>query len=151
MLSNSYVTIGAVDYRSPAIYCNDWLDLLGLVKAGENRRVPQQTGRAVRPRYPDEVRAGLSWRINGRWNTDGTAYTGLSVPHAYLLWADLFTVAQVNTPQTASVTIEGVEMFTTSLIVEALDPPQPLNGTPDILMMLMDVTLSDGPVTLAGS
>jgi hypothetical protein len=151
MLSNSYVTIGAVDYRSSAIYCFDWTDLLGIVKAGENRRVPQQTGRAVRPRYLDEVRAGLLWRINGRWNTDGTAYTGASVPHAYLLWETLAAVSHVNVPQTLSVTIEGVETFATSLIVEALDPPQPVNGTPDILTVLMDVTLPDGPITWAGS
>ena len=149
MLADSYVTLGSTAYRSQALYCYDWLDLLGIVKAGENRRVPQKAGRAVRERYLDEVRAGLAWRAQGRWNLDGTPYAGVSsVANTYQLWAVLNDAAQVNVPQPCTVTIEGVTVFSTSLIVEALDPPVPADGTPDIVTMLMDVTLSDGPVTV---
>jgi hypothetical protein len=149
-LAVSYVTLGGTAFRSKAIYCHDWLDVLGTVKAGENRRVPQQPGRAVRLRYPDETRAGLAWRIQGRWNTDNSPYTGSSVAHTYQLWGTLNTLAQVNVPQPFTVVIEGATVFSADLIVEALDPPQPADGTPDIVTVLMDVTFSDGPITLSG-
>jgi hypothetical protein len=151
MLAVSYVTLGGTAFRSKAIYCYDWLDLLGTVKVGENRRIPQQPGRAVRPRYQDETRAGLAFRIQGRWNLNNTPYTGSSVAHTYQLWATLDGLAQVNVPQPCTVTIDSTTVFSTSLIVEALDPPVPANGTPDIVTVLMDVTLPGGPITTTGS
>jgi hypothetical protein len=145
MLDPIYLSLGGQDWRSAAIRCYDWLDLIRVVKRGSNRTVPQHVGSAVRPRYHAEVRAGLMFRIQGRFNhPDGTAHTGDPRVNVYALLGTLKTVCEVDTPQTLQ--LVGASAAA-DCIVEEMGAPTFV--TPEIVTVMVDVTLPGGPLELA--
>jgi hypothetical protein len=140
-----YVTIGTLVLRTRGIDCFDWSDLFRVTKAGANRRIPQQTGRAVRPRFLDEVRAALPVRLNGFFDADGDPYVGDPHDNVYSLFGILQAVAAVNTPQVLSFTRPSGSV-TANCIVEELGGLTFV--TPELATVVLDVTLPGGPLEL---
>jgi hypothetical protein len=126
------------------IVCNDWADLLqSPPKRGQNRLVPGQAGRVVRPRVMDEMRAALPVRLKGWLNVDGTLYAGDPHDNVYALWDVLRGVCDVTVPQTLQL-VTGAGTFTGECVVEELTAPK--FETPTLAAAVIDVTFAGGPL-----
>jgi hypothetical protein len=147
-LPDIYISLGGVNFRSRAIRCSDWSDLLkSPPKRGSNRVIAGEEGRLPRTRVPDELRAGLQFRIQGRWNHPaGTAHTGDRHANMYTLLNVLRGVC--DDPDVQQLQLVGVMSGSVDCIVEEMGPPN--FPAPWVATLVVDVTLPDGPVDLGG-
>jgi len=145
-LADIYISLGGVAFRSAAIRCYDWSDLLkSPPKRGSNRVIAGESGRYARTRVADELRAGLAFRVAGHWDhPGGGAHAGDPHTNMYTLLDTLRGVCDVATVQ--QLQLVGVMAASVDCIVEEMGPPT--FGAPHIATLVVDVTLPDGPVTL---
>lgn len=148
-LADIYISLGGVDFRSRAIRCYDWGDLLkSPPKRGSNRVIAGEPGRLARPRVADEMRVGLPFQINGRFVHPGDApFTGNSHNNLYTLLAALRVVCDVGTVQ--QLRLVGAMAASVDCIVEEMGPPT--FQADDIVSLVVDVTLPGGAVTYSAS
>lgn len=153
----THVTVGGLLLRSRAVDCDDWSDLLkSPAKRGVNRAVRGQSGRKVRPRANDELRGLLPVRLDGSWDQDNVRESGGPVEwHAnlYTLLAEVRQIADVTSPQTLSFVWPGGTTAADCIVEEMSEPAfGSLSGGPMwSARVVLDVTLPDGPLDLAGS
>lgn len=145
-LADTYISLGGVAFRSAAIRCYDWSDLLkSPPKRGSNRTIASEAGRYARTRVTDELRAGLAFRIHGQWDHPAGGATA-GDPHAnvYTLLDTLRGVCDDTEVQ--QLQLVGVMASSVDCIVEEMGPPTFQSYS--IATLIVDVTLPDGPVTL---
>jgi len=147
-LPDIYISLGGVNFRSRAIRCSDWSDLLKSgPKRGSNRVIAGEDGRLARVRVQDELRVGLQFRVQGRWqHPAGAAFTGDRHANMYTLLNVLRGVA--DDPEVQQLQLVGVMGSSVDCIVEEMGPPR--FDAPWIATVVLDVTLPDGPVDLSG-
>jgi hypothetical protein len=141
--------LGPLHAGTRAIHGHDWSGLWRVSKRGQNRVIPQTAGRAVRPRYLDELRAALPLRIDGRWTDDNLPRAGGPddwAAAAEMLYADVLAAATVDGPQTLTLHLRSGPVTAGCLVEEATVPswPAPWRAT-----LRLDVTLPDGPLDLS--
>ena len=143
--ASPYISIGSLILRTRAIDCYDWSDLLQQPpKRGQDRPIPGVDGRAVRPRKNDALRAALPVRLNGSY-TGNTRYTGDRHLKVYDHLEDLAAVTGDGTTQNLSL-VRPAGTVTVDCIVESSSAPNFLSGW--IAIVVLDVTLPDGPISL---
>jgi len=147
-LADIYISLGGVAFRSPALRCYDWSDLLkSPSKRGSNRVIAGEPGRFPRVRVPDELRAGLAFRVAGAWDHPGGGFhTGDAHANMYDLLGVLRGVC--DDPEVQQLQLVGVMDSSVDCIVEEMGPPR-FDG-PEVATLVVDVTLPDGPIVLSG-
>jgi len=145
-LADTYISLGGVAFRSQAIVCYDWSDLLkSPPKRGSNRTIAGEAGRYARTRVADELRAGLAFRVQGQWeHPAGGAHAGDPHANVYTLLDVLRGVCDTATVQ--QLQLVGVMAGSVDAIVEEMGPPT--FQSYGIATLVVDVTLPDGPVAL---
>lgn len=145
-LADTYISLGGVAFRSQAIICYDWSDLLKSgPKRGSNRPIAGEAGRLARTRVQDELRAGLAFRIGGRFqHPSGGRFVGDAHANMYTLLDTLRDVCDTTTVQ--QLQLVGVMASSVDCIVEEMGAPR-FRG-PHVATLIVDVTLPDGPVAL---
>jgi hypothetical protein len=147
-LQDIYISLGGVAFRSWALRCYDWSDLLkSPSKRGSNRVIAGEEGRLARVRVGDELRAGLRFRVSGRWqHPSGDPFTGDPHENMYDLLGVLRGVC--DEPDVQQLQLVGVMGSSVDCIVEEMGPPR--FESPTVATLVVDVTLPDGPVDLGG-
>lgn len=153
--SPTHVTVGGLLLRTFAIDCYNWSALIASPsKRGSNRPIPGVAGRAVRPRVPDELRAGLPVRVRGDWDHDTNVKVAGGpdewTAHLYVLLGMLRDVADVVDVQTLGFTWPGGSVEVDCQVEELTAPTWVPNGPPWAVTTVLDVTLPDGPIDLSG-
>lgn len=121
-------------------------------RVGENRPIPGGSPpRIFVPREWDEMTAVLTWRINGRYEPDGTPYAdpfdGVDLNHQIIL------DNVVNNLGLRAVTFEdrhGVE-FAGDLVVDNWEPVEDPNSGGDVLIAPMTLKILGGWLEPTGS
>lgn len=122
-LADIYISLGGVAFRSAAIRCYDWSDLLqSPPKRGSNRVIAGEAGRFARTRVADELRAGLAFRVHGQWDHPaGGAHAGDPHANVYTLLNTLRGVC--DDPEVQQLQLVGVMGASVDCIVEEMGPP----------------------------
>ena len=147
-LQDTYISLGGVAFRSPALRCYDWSDLLkSPSKRGSNRVIAGEAGRFPRVRVPDELRAGLRFRVSGRFqHPSGDRFVGDAHANMYDLLGVLRGVC--DDPEVQQLQLVGVMDSSVDCIVEEMGPPR--FDAPHVATLVVDVTLPGGPIDLSG-
>lgn len=129
----------------------DYTSLRRRTRVGEDRVIPGAPGRLYVPREWDEQTVVLTWKINGRYDKDGTPYSdpfeGVDLNHQYLL----DNVVNSLDLRAVTFTDRHAATFTGSVVVEDWEPSvDPASGG-DQLISPMTLKIPAGWLEPAGS
>ena len=144
----THLTLDGVGLRTRAIDCFDWSDLFQRPYRGVNRVAPGQVGSKVRPRVADEVAAALPVRLNGGYD-DNTWLGGDDQTQHSRLIGHLDVLHGIG-PGVVDLEFVWADGSTTvDCLVDAFGTPR--FDTPGLAVVVIEVTLPDGPMSLASS
>ena len=92
IILDEYLTVGALDLATPAYFTTSLAPLYTVQRVGSNRWIPNAGSRAYKKKS-GEVSVGLTLRVRGQFNTDGTATADAKVgldTHLRALEAEFF-------------------------------------------------------------
>jgi hypothetical protein len=138
-----------VDLRTKLHDCHDWFDLLaGAPKRGRNRTVPGVRGRAIRPRYGDELRGVLQVLIDGAWTVESTPHVGDRLENMQAGLHLLLDLVDGDDPLTVTVHQTG-SLPVLAGILQVEDPGRPRFEAGRFCRLVLDVTLPAGRLQVA--
>lgn len=136
-----------LDLRLPCHLVPKWDNLLRApAKRGQDRPIPQVSGRKSRPRYSDHVRAMMMVELDGWYDTDGTPFTGDADVNIYSLLDLVLDFLGNDDPCTITVNRPGA-LAAKSGAMQVEDPGDPVWLSEIKARLVVDLTFPDGRLT----
>lgn len=131
------MTYDEVDTHTYGWKVVDYTSLRRRTRVGEDRSIPGAAGRLYVPREWDEQTAVLTFKINGRYDKDGTPYSdtfeGVDLNHQYLL----DNVINILDLRSVTFNVRDGSTWTGSVVVDNWEPSvDPTSGGDQIIAPL---------------
>lgn len=129
----------------------DYTNLRKRTKVGQNRPIPGTPGRLYVPQEFDETIVVLTWKINGKYEADGTPYSdsfdGVDLNHQVIL----DNIVNLNILRAVAFTDRHDVEFDGSVVVDNWEPSVDPNSGGDALISPMTLKIPGGWLVETGS